>query len=196
MSIISGITKLSKKNHSLKNIFIKKLSLKNLTPKKIARFILEIGVIVAIVAGISIWQTRNMLETDGSFSIPPINLVTVEGEVQPLYNPERRTLVYFWAPWCSVCAISIGSLDNVNSEELDIVTIAMDFDSIESVEAFVEKHEVTSKVLLGNEQMRNMFKIHGYPSYYLLDEDAQVVAKSFGLNTAIGIKLKDWLSKS
>lgn len=150
---------------------------------------------VSIVLAVSAWQTRNMLATDGSEELANVNLVTMQGDVTPMLKPGQRTLIYFWAPWCSVCAISIGSLDNVNEEALTIVTVAMDFDSIGAVEQFVSDHEVSSTVLLGNEELRHMFKLQGYPSYYLVNEDAKVVAKSVGLNTSIGIRLKDWLSR-
>ena len=179
-------------------------SFNKLASSAIARFNLrkatkwsgEIVLILAVVRGISLWQTRNMLETDGSATIPDMQLVSMQGNVESLFDSRGHTLVYFWAPWCSVCAISIGSLDNVDNEDLNIVTIAMDFDSIESVEAFVNEHNVSSKVLLGNEQIRQFFQVQGYPSYYLVNKEAKVVAKSFGLNTSIGIKLNHWLSKT
>lgn len=164
--------------------------------RKVIKWSGEILLILAVITGIGIWQTRNMLETDGSAAIPDMQLVSMDGKVESLFDSRRHTLVYFWAPWCSVCAISIGSLDSVNNEDLNIVTIAMDFDSIESVEAFVDEHNVSSKVLLGNEQIRQFFRVRGYPSYYLLNKDAKVVAKSFGLNTSIGIKLNHWLTKT
>lgn len=172
-----------------------KSTISQITPKTLLKWFLELLVIVAIVYGVSAWQARNMLDSNGSHNVDAMQLVSLEGEVRPLYQSKRRTLVYFWAPWCSVCAISIGSLDNVDEQDFDIVTIAMDFDNLESVQAFVDKYEVQSRVLLGNEQLRQQFKIQGYPSYYLLDENANVVAKSFGLNTSIGIKLKDWSSR-
>lgn len=166
-----------------------------ITGKKLLTWSVELVVIVAIVYAVSAWQARNMLESNGSQSIDAMQLVSLQGEVQSLYQTNRRTLVYFWAPWCSICAVSIGSLDNVDEEDFDIVTIAMDFEDLEAVQAFVDKHEVQSLVLLGNEQLRRQFKIQGYPSYYLLDENANVVAKSFGLNTSIGIKVKNWVSR-
>lgn len=167
----------------------------HLTRNKFVKFGIEATILIALVLAISAWQARNMLDSDGTEGIPNMQLVTMQGEVESLTQPDRRTLVYFWAPWCSVCSISIGSLENVDTEELDIVTIAMDFENIEAVQAFVDKHEVTSKVMLGNEELKRLFQIHGYPSYYLLDDEANVVAKSFGLNTSIGIKLKNWLSQ-
>ena len=169
--------------------------LQRITPKKLVKLALELAAIIAIVYGVSAWQARDMLTSDGSHSIDAMQLVSLQGEVESLYQQKRRTLVYFWAPWCSICAVSIGSLDNVNEDDFDIVTIAMDFENLESVQAFVDKHDVQSRVLLGNEQLRQQFSIQGYPSYYLLDENANVVAKSFGLNTSIGIKVKDWVSR-
>lgn len=159
------------------------------------RWALEALIFLLIIYGLSRWQAREMLRSDGSEVVAPMTLVTLKGEVHPLFQKGERTLVYFWAPWCRVCALSIGSLQNVESEKLRVVTVAMDFDSTESVSEFVEEHRVTAPVLLGHQQLRELFQVQGYPSYYLLDEQGNVVARSIGLNTSIGIKLNDWLSR-
>ncbi len=178
----SGISSFNSKDTSLLQL------------KKLGKWAAEIFAIVGIVAGIAMWQTRDMLDTDGTNTIPNQQLVSLDGSVQPLLKEGRKTLVYFWAPWCNICAVSIGSLQSVDSSQLDIVTIALDYESLESVEQFVQEHGVTATVLLGTAQTRQQFQIKGYPSYYLLNEDAQVVAKSFGFNTGIGIRIKQWLA--
>lgn len=159
------------------------------------RWTLEVALFLVIVYGISLWQARNMLDISGDTPVAQQNLVSLEGNVQPLYGRGKRTLVYFWAPWCTVCAISIDSLQNIEHKNLDVVTVAMDFESIETVTDFVSTHKVTAPVLLGNNQIRQQFKVQGYPSYYLLDEKGKVVARSIGLNTSFGIRLNDWLSR-
>lgn len=159
------------------------------------RWALEALIFLLVIYGISRWQSREMLPSDGSEMVSPMTLVTLEGDTQSLFQPGQRTLVYFWAPWCRVCALSIGSLQNVENDKLRVVTVAMDFDSIEAVTEFVQNHQVTAPVMLGNQQLSKEFQIQGYPSYYLLDEQGSIVAKSIGLNTSIGIKLNDWLSR-
>ncbi|MBE1302097.1 MAG: redoxin domain-containing protein [Alteromonadaceae bacterium] len=160
----------------------------------IRKWAIEITLLIALVVAITLWQTRDMHATDGSVKIENTYMVSLEGATYPLLQDGRNTLVYFFAPWCSICALSIGSLESVDTTDIDIVVVALDYDSIEAVQAFVEEHQVASRVLLGTNELKESFQIKGYPSYYILDESAHVVAKSFGFNTGIGIKLKQWLA--
>lgn len=162
---------------------------------KPVRWAIEALVFLIIIYGVFRWQARDMLSSDGSEYVAPQTLVTLQGKTQTLYQPGERTLIYFWAPWCRVCALSIGSLQNLDHNKLNVVTVAMDFVSIESVNDFVQAHEVTAPVLLGNQQIAQAFQVQGYPSYYLLDLEGNIVAKGMGLNTSFGIKLNDWLSQ-
>lgn len=163
--------------------------------KKLPSGLVQVLLLIAVVTGVSHWQTRHMLLADGSAQIAPMQLVSLEGQIVSMTAEGKRTLVYFWAPWCSVCALSIASLRAIDNDKLHLVTVAMDYNSIEAVQAFVDKHHIQSSVLLGTAQLKKTFQIQGYPSYYLLDEKGRVVARSFGLNTSLGIKLKDWLSR-
>lgn len=159
------------------------------------RWAVELLLLMAVVWAISAWQSRNMLTSNGNLKVPEINLVSLEGGVTPITEKGKRTLLYFWAPWCRVCAISIGSLQNIDADTLNVVTVAMDYESVEAVENFVTNHEMQSPVLLGTQSLKSSLQIPGYPSYYLIDEEQNIVAKSFGLNTSVGIKVNNWLAQ-
>jgi thioredoxin-related protein len=70
------------------------------------------------------------------------------------------------------------------------VVIALDYSSTEEVIEFVNNHDVQSTVLLGQNELKSQFAIQGYPSYYLLDKEHNVVSSSYGYSTAIGLKLR------
>ena len=149
------------------------------------RWAVELLLLMTVVWAISAWQSRNMLVSNGNLKVPEINLVNLEGGVTPITEKGKRTLLYFWAPWCRVCAISIGSLQNIDADTLNV----------EAVENFVTNHEMQSPVLLGTQSLKSSLQIPGYPSYYLIDEEQNIVAKSFGLNTSVGIKVNNWLAQ-
>ena len=155
---------------------------------------IDIGLLLLVLGGVSHWQTRSMLDTDGSQKVPQIKVVSLNGELSELGGAGKRTLLYFWAPWCKVCAVSMGKLGSLQHSELNVVTVAMDYGDVSAVQTFIEQHKVTHPVLLGNEQVRHLFQIKGYPSYYLLDENGFIVGRSFGLSSGIGIKVKNWLA--
>lgn len=149
-------------------------------------------IIIAVVVGaISLWQSRNMLSSDGSVYIPQQNLISLSGQVEPLLAKDMPNLIYFFAPWCKICSLSIGNLEYLNPESVNVVVIALDYSSKEEVEDFVREHQLSTQVFLGHEALKQQFKIQGYPSYYLLDEKQMISSSAYGYSTAIGLKLRE-----
>ena len=156
----------------------------------------DLGLIIALVLAITAWQSRHLLETDGSVQLPELRLVALDtGGSEPLAREGKQTLIYFFAPWCRVCSLSIGNLQYLNSTDVNIVTVAMDYQSIEQVQDFVDEHQVQSQVLLGTQGLKETFKLKGYPTYYLLNEQKQVIASSMGYSSALGLKLTTLMNK-
>lgn len=176
--------------------WVKALGKYTLENKRKTTWLRDIAVFAVIFFGISAWQGRHLLDSDGSVTIKATQLVSIQGNTQSISDPGKRTLVYFFAPWCNICKLSIGNLDYLQSEDLKVVRIALDYRSLEDVETFVSENEVTGTVLLGTSQQKQQFSVPGYPTYYLLDENSKVVASSFGYSSALGLKLKNFLAKN
>lgn len=137
-----------------------------------------------------------MLSTDSSVPIPKQKLVSLSGQVHTLLADGKHTLLYFFAPWCGVCALNIDNLEGLDSENLQVVRIALDYQYLNEVEDFVTQNQVQGEVLLGNEVLKQHFQVPGYPAYYLIDHNQRVVAKSFGYSTELGLRLTTWLNQS
>ena len=163
---------------------------------KLLTSIRDIAILVVVVFVIVQWQERNLTQDDGSIKVPDKQLVSLGGKVEPLAKEGERTLVYFFAPWCSVCELSINSLDGIQTEDLRIVRVALDYETKNQVDDFVSRNEVEGEVLLGSDQLKTTFNVPGYPTYYILDENKRVVAHSFGFSTNWGIRLKNYLSEN
>lgn len=154
----------------------------------------DLIVLCAIVFAVNAWQSRNMLDADSNMMFDAQLLVSLDGEISTLVNPDKPTLIYFFAPWCKVCSLSIGNLAYLDEHKLNIVRVALDYANVEEVQAFANKHNISSQILLGHEGLKQQFKIQGYPTYYILDEQQKVRAKSYGYSTALGLKLRQVFS--
>ena len=148
---------------------------------------------------ISWWQTRDLLPTDGDAQIPTLSLPLLggNGKVATLApDAARNTLIYFFAPWCSICRMSIGNLNAVDNETTRIVVIALDYETIGEVQQFVDDVGVTVPVLLGDPRIGQLFQIKGYPTYYILDSDFRVVSRDMGYSSRAGIRLRSWRART
>lgn len=143
-----------------------------------------------IIIGFMTWQNRSLLEADGSIQINPQNFIDLKGDIYSLEPNDKKTLIYFFAPWCTVCKMSIGNLDAVNTDDYNVIRVALDYQSQEEIEAFAKNNEVNGTILLGGEQHKSRFSISGYPTYYILNENLEVIRSDMGYSTYLGLKLR------
>lgn len=154
----------------------------------------DITVIFVIVFAANVWQSRGMLDDNSQLQVATQMLVGLDGQTSTLIKPNKPTLIYFFAPWCKICSLSIGNLGYLDTNQLNIVRVALDYSNVEEVQNFADIHNISSQILLGHEGVKQQFKIQGYPTYYILDEQQKVQAKSYGYSTALGLKLREIFS--
>jgi len=154
----------------------------------------DIAILCAIIFAVNAWQSRHMLDVGSSVIVGTHLLVALDGQSSHLIEPEKPTLIYFFAPWCKVCSVSIGNLEYLDPGRINIVRVALDYSNIEAVEDFANQHTISSQILLGHEGLKQQFKIQGYPTYYILDAQQKVLTRSYGYSTALGLKLRQVFS--
>lgn len=119
-------------------------------------------------------------------------LSTTLGETITLASTDKTTVLYFFAPWCQICHISISNLQTLyeHNQQIDVIAIALDFTSEKDVIDFTNKHQLTFPIALGNETIKQAFDISGYPSYYVINKDNVIVSKSMGYSSTVGLYLR------
>ena len=117
---------------------------------------------------------------------------TLLGETVSLNAQGKTTILYFFAPWCQVCHVSIGNLQSLfeKNEDIDVVAIAMDYTSSQEVINFTSKHNLTFPVALGTQAVKQAFEVSGYPSYYVLNSENMIIGKSMGYSSELGLYLR------
>jgi len=128
------------------------------------------------------------------------NIVPVEHQLKTLTNQDiilsangNKTIIYFFAPWCQVCHFSIDNVQKFyqNNSDINVIAVALDFVDVEEVRKFSNNHQLTLPVALGNESVKSDFQVLGYPSYYVLDGQNKIIARSLGYSTEIGLYLRN-----
>ncbi|NVK21272.1 MAG: redoxin domain-containing protein [Kangiellaceae bacterium] len=154
----------------------------------------EITVFAIIFFAINWWQQRHQLSQQDKAQAPSINLIGLDNKLYSLPSQSTDHLVYFFAPWCTICDISIGNIeDRKNSlakKGYDVFYVALSWQSREEVEQFVKDNQLTFPVLLGTEQVAKQYNIKGFPTYYMINSQGQVTAGSQGYSTELGVWLR------
>lgn len=154
--------------------------------------LLQALVFFLIFNAISMLRETDMLSSSDDVVPNVHNLKTTANTDIALIANGKKTIVYFFAPWCQICNMSIDNLQNIyqKNPQINVVAVALDFVDDDEVLAFTSKHQLSFPVALGNERVKADFKVQGYPSYYVLDGQNTVVARSLGYSTEIGLYLR------
>ena len=164
--------------------------------RRIRSLLLNVGLVDAVFLAVTTFQSRNMLAT-GDEAAPGLRGTTLAGEPYDLANAQSRpALVYFFAPWCRICAASAGNLNRLrrwrDESDLEMVAVALDWRSVEEVSAYVERHELDIPVVLGDASVASNWQIYAFPSYYVLDSGHRIVRRDIGYSSQLGLLWRAW----
>ena len=134
---------------------------------------------------------------DNDVETPAFQLMSVDGEqINSDDLKGKATLLYFWAPWCNVCHVSLPNLQEFyeeNKTDINVVSVVLSYEDISDVHISIVDHQLQFPTLLGNIQVAEDYKVSGFPTYYLLDEEGKVVSKSLGYSTQLGMELRAFI---
>ena len=162
--------------------------------KPLWRHLVEIAVILSVVFAIMKWQERHLLSNEESALAPQQTLVSLDGQSYALPLAGQKQLIYFFAPWCNICHLSIGNIESQKEALLDkgyqVRYVGLDWQSKEEIIEFAQETELTFPVLLGTKETMSLYQVKGFPTYYLIDEKGQISAGSQGYSTSLGVWLR------
>ena len=161
--------------------------------KKIVSNGVQFVIFVAVVWGISRWQAKELLPQERV--APDFSLQSIDGKQYNLSDyGDRKVVIYFFSPWCSVCKYSSHNIADIYSKNrdmrLNVFAIALSWKSVNEVKSFAMKHKLNMPVLLGDNRVAKDYKINSFPTIYILKKGGIVYNRVVGYTTEMGIKLR------
>lgn len=157
--------------------------------KRVLLVILEALLVAAILFSIHWWRNRDLLPAD-SAPVPAFELTSLDGD---LWTEESlgvgTTVLYFFAPWCTVCKASahqLGWFRKWFANDVEVVMVALDWASPAEVLEYVADRAIEAPVLLGDARTAAVFRVSGYPTYYVV-RNGRVMRRDFGYTTLVGL---------
>jgi len=165
--------------------------------RKYRSFLLNAGLFAAVFFGVLAFQSRNMLAADGALA-PELRGTTLSRQPYDLQDAGARpALVYFFAPWCRICAASADNLNRLrrwrDTDDIEIVAVALDWGAADEVRDYVERHDLNVTVVLGDANVARQWRIQAFPSYYVLNSEHRVVRRDVGYSSQLGLWFRAWI---
>ena len=153
---------------------------------------IQVAIFVIIFNVISWFRATSMFSIETQLSPESSVLTTLMNEKIQLLSNDKETVIYFFAPWCQICHLSIENLEEfyLENENINVIAVALDYVDVKEVRDFANQHELTFPIALGNEAIKHQFSISAYPSYYVIDKENKVVEKSLGYSSKVGMYLR------
>lgn len=155
----------------------------------------DVTVLCAFFLAIHAWQTRS-LPVDEPAPFTRLALLDGSGS-RDAVEAGQAGIVYFFAPWCRVCRVSIGNLDDlVESGTVGWGTlVALDYADPAEVQDFIDRTGVNLPVLLGDVRTARDWSIGAFPTYYVIDASGRIRSRSVGYSTELGMWARHLFAK-
>jgi len=121
-------------------------------------------------------------------SAPEFSLKDVNGQTVRLADYKGRVvLLDFWATWCGPCKIEIPWFMEFEQQFKDrgfaVLGVAMDEDGWSVVKPYIQDLKMNYRIVLGNEQVGNMYGgVESLPTTFLIDRQGKVASVHIGLD--------------
>ncbi|NJD34898.1 MAG: redoxin domain-containing protein [Betaproteobacteria bacterium] len=195
--------------------------LRSLRPRKRWQsFLLEAGLILAVILGAQYWQTRGLAEG----AAPPLEgLLTDGGPVmvgagrsggfaehcsapaqpagcaKPAVETTAKgapTLVAFWAIWCPVCSAEEGNIVAV-AQDHRVISVAMQSGDAATVVKHLQERAIDLPALVDADGRHAAnWRVSGVPTHFIVDGAGNIRFRVVGYATTWGLKARLWWAET
>ena len=159
---------------------------------KLRGYAINILLFVILVAGIRIWQQRDMV----SGIAPALEGITLTGQPYTLPTPTNNpVLVHFWATWCSICRLEQNAINAIAHDNASVITVSMQSGLPGEVSQYMQEQDINFTVI--NDQAGTISRawgVHAVPASFIISPDGEIRFIEVGYTTGIGLKFRMWLA--
>jgi len=153
---------------------------------KYIKEIIFIVVMVTILANIiSYYKSTNLNKS----SLDSKSVTLIDGTVYTLPK-NKPILIHFWAIWCPICSVEASNIQTL-SENFEVLTIAVDSNSVDEINTYLKNKNLTFKVINDfDKHYASKFNISVYPTTFIYDKNKNLLFSEVGYTSTFGLALR------
>lgn len=160
---------------------------------------LTLLVLLAVVVGVSAWQTRHIPE--GAAPAFSAALAGAPAGTQLALDawrarhPGRAVALHFWAEWCPICRLEEGSISALQAD-WPLLTIAMRSGEAPQVARVLGQRELPWLTVVDPDgSLSARYGLKAVPAFIVLDAQGNIRHAAVGYTTELGMRLRLWLAQ-
>jgi thiol-disulfide isomerase/thioredoxin len=157
------------------------------------RWLIELSLVIAIVAGVQLWQARGLAEG----AAPSLAGLQSDGRSSSLADALKAAngkpvLVVFWATWCPVCKAEEGNVDAV-ARDWPTLTVAMQSEGAVAVAKHLRERGLGFAAIVDDDGLlASAWKVRGVPTHFIVDSSGNIRFRLVGYTTELGLRARLW----
>jgi peroxiredoxin len=160
---------------------------RKLSLRSIRRWVLFTAAVAVLISCTGIPDDVHVKTERERKATPDFALKDATGATVKLSDYKGKVvLLNFWATWCGPCKIEIPWFmefqKTYKDRDFAVLGVSMDEDGWDSVKPYVEEHKMNYRVLLGNDQVSQLFgSIDSLPTTIVIDRAGRIASMHVGL---------------
>jgi thiol-disulfide isomerase/thioredoxin len=155
-------------------------------------YVINLLLFVVIVAGIRVWQQRDMV----SGVAPALHGITLAGLPYELpTHPTQPVLVHFWGSWCPICRAEQNTIADIAHDHPNVISIAMQSGRQEDVVRYMREQGLSFPVVNDPDgSIAKTWGVNAVPASFIIGTDGKIRFIEVGYTTSVGFKVRLWLA--
>ncbi|WP_114986707.1 protein disulfide oxidoreductase [Pragia fontium] len=154
--------------------------------RELAIFIL---VLTALIWGMDQWRKP---EPPSIATLPELTLTNGQTVSLAELSAEKPLLVYFWATWCGICKLTSPTVDKLNADGVNVLSIAIRSGDDQRLMRGMAAKGFTFPVVNDEQgQFAAEWDIGVTPTFVIIHQ-GKMVSSTSGWSSSWGLKLRMW----